>query len=277
MQKLAIIIPTNNRQKTVLQTIKIYEDFFKDYLDIIFIILDSTNNKIDKKLINNKKINYIHCPNIQYESKLLLALKFIKLENLNWVLYAPDDDLFLPDKEFINSTLNAISSNKHIYIPSKYIFFNKETRPFECLKFNESWSHHVHIANSGFSYKKQIDNFVSEGVCSCWGFYSLIGFEEVIQLITKLNKIVNFNQWSIIEDFSNIFVLNYKWIKCSSYPICLRGNDRKFRNKKDIILWKVLDELKKTKEFLINVLEYFPNLFAKFYCTPIIQKRTLKN
>ena len=81
MINLHVLIPSHNRQH-LFDNIDIR---YKD-VDINITIIDSSINKYKKSL---KNCNYVHIPNKNFSSKILLGLKLIKEAN---VLLVPDDD-----------------------------------------------------------------------------------------------------------------------------------------------------------------------------------------
>ena len=89
LNKLSIVIPTFNRQRYALRSMK----FWSDYSTEVF-VLDGSNKPIEnEKLINiGTNINYIHNP-ISYHNRILNVLELIKTP---YICMQGDDEFFIP-------------------------------------------------------------------------------------------------------------------------------------------------------------------------------------
>lgn len=242
-QDLAIVIPTHNRQDTVKKVAYKLVEYFAGKCLLNIFILDSSHVPADG--FDGDQIIYIHCPDQKpvVKTKYCADLINTRYPNTGWILYTPDDDLFIPNEHtlrqlFAKNSLHTLS--EYVYVPSRYIMFrtlNKEN----IVSLQECWTHHCNIPLSCLSPREQLESYVSEGVASYWGLYSREAFNLATSFRHSIREILPQNCTYIIEDLSNILMLSFQWIDIRDPLICLRGDDRRFRKSKGFVpSWKVL-------------------------------------
>lgn len=240
---LLICIATHNRPETVVKTvISLHKEYSSYNLNFKFICIDSSNSR-NEILSNMPFVEYLHSPGTIWFAKLKLAYQ-ISLDNIipsqkkPFILWSPDDDLFLPTQDLANMLVSSHCDDSDYIIPSRYIFFMSNCNSSSQKRIWEGWKHHIHVASCSFSSLDRLQSFSSEGVASFWGFMNFKSFASLSNFVEKISCLLESFDPSfsvLIEDLSNVFLLSANWISIDHHPICLRGDDRRFGFSKE---WK---------------------------------------
>jgi hypothetical protein len=261
---LAIVIPTHNRHDILKDVAGKLNRYFTGKCSFRIFVLDSSQDPLES--LGNAFINYIHCPGISATEKGAYFAELIapNYQDIKWILFTPDDDLFIPSDETVRQLFadTPLQASRYIYIPSRYIMFKTDQPNKNSVLLQECWSHHCNIAKTGFTPRERIERFSSEGVASYWGLYSIEGFSIISRFRLDLFSLLPRNCISIIEDLSNILVLSFNWSALQHPLICLRGDDRRFQKSKSWIpSWIVFNMLneKTNKDLLLEILNCLRN------------------
>lgn len=251
LKSLAIVIPTHNRQDTVQKVSYKLVDYYAEKCDLNIFILDSSLTPAVG--INGDCITYIHCPgkNPVAKAKYCAELIVSSYPDVGWILYTPDDDLYIPNGKTLGQLFSISLSEpplEYSYVPSRYIMFKTLNKNNNIISLQECWTHHCNIASSKLTPREQLENFTSEGVASYWGLYSRGAFLLATVFRYNLLQILPQSCVYIIEDLSNILMLSFNWIAINDPLICLRGDDRRFRKSKAFMpSWKAFAALQQNQ------------------------------
>ena len=178
----SIIINTHNQHGTIERCLKscLDQSFNKKYE---IIIVDTSDSKINKKILTSKKVHYYHFknfskyPEINQIKKIYEGFKQIKGK---WFCLIDGDDLFKKNK------LKSIFDN--------YNLDNKILIQDQCSNYNEGkkiTSKYIHKKyKKKFLYKKMI-NFWPE----IYGTSSLSGHSSILKSFFKK---LNINKWNLL-------------------------------------------------------------------------------
>ena len=113
IDKITIIIPTENRHFLLDRSINYYSQFKNIHL----IICDSS---FDKYIFEKKNIIYLHNPNATFSAKLLFALELVTTK---YVVFCADDDFLV--EESIYKAQNFLNENtNYVSVQGQYIMFS---------------------------------------------------------------------------------------------------------------------------------------------------------
>ena len=233
MASLSILMPTHCRQNTAFQTLTHLHTLYLNAGFATQIICIDSSHDYSKLISDLDFVDYIHVPGYSFHQKFQVAGQLIKksLVRADYILWSPDDDLFLPNNDLFRFCCERKSLSSNYYIPYRYIFFSPDSFAPDALRVVESWTHHVHIAKLGLSVSDQINSFVDQGVNSCWGIFSKTLFKYICDLTSScLTVFTNKAHHILIEDCWNILILTADWVSLAQHPTCLRGLDRRYHN-----------------------------------------------
>ncbi len=178
MNNVTIIVPTHNRHKYLKRSM----EYFKN-LDAEIIYCDSSLEKYSEELYSN--INYLHLPNENFASKVLIALERI---TTNFVALCADDDFIL--FESLNEGCNILNNNKKINtVIGKTIFFHEK---FDGFFYENSNFNPRQIV---FSPSENEKSFFSDYTQILWGLFR----KENLLTSYKLIKEANFSNENFFE------------------------------------------------------------------------------
>ena len=178
----SIIINTHNQHGTIERCLKscIDQSFKKKYE---LIIVDTSDNKIGKKILTSKKVRYYHFKNFSKYPEINQIKKiyegFIRTKG-KWFCLIDGDDFFKKNK------LKNIFDN--------YNLDNKILIQDECLNYNEeekTTSNYIHKKYKKFFLYKKIINFWPE----IYGTSSLSGHSDILKSFFRK---LNINKWNLL-------------------------------------------------------------------------------
>jgi len=178
----SIIINTHNQHETISRCLKscLNQNFKKKYE---IIIIDTSDNEINKKLINSSKVRYYHFrnfskyPEINQLKKIYQGFKKAKGK---WFCLMDGDDFFKQNK--LNNIYNKYDLNKKILLQDEYIHFN-ETNKMKSKHIRKTYKR-------SFIYKKLINSWPE-----IHGTSSLSGNMNVLR---SFFKVVSLNKWRLL-------------------------------------------------------------------------------
>ena len=236
MPSISIIMPTHCRNSTASKTLK---QLYSAYTTLGFtthIICIDSSPEVSPSISDLEFVQYIHVPGHNLYQKFSVARQLLRdsLIKSEFILWTPDDDLFLPNDPLLQFCSLKVSQISNYYIPFRYAFFSQDAYAPDALRVVDSWTHHVHISKVGLSSIDQLNTFVDQGVNSCWGIFSKNLFKTICDMTSSCLEVLS-NQYSYIlmEDCWNILILSADWVSLQKHPICLRGLDRRYHNDAD--------------------------------------------
>ena len=221
----SIIINTHNQYETIDRCLKscLNQNFKKKYE---IIIIDTSDKKINNKLINSRKVRYYHFKNFSKypeSNQLRKVYEGCKKAKGKWFCLMDGDDFF--------------KNNKLRNIYKKYELCEKILLQDKCLNYNESkkikieYMHKVY--KQSFLYKK-IMNFWPE----IYGTSSLSGNMNILKSFFKK---VSLKKWNLLAIDAllvlyclhrNIFFLNNEILTIKSIGNNNLGDKYKIMSKK---------------------------------------------
>ena len=236
MPSISIIMPTHCRNSTASITLKnLYSAYSKAGFSTHIICIDSSPES--SSLISDLEfVHYVHLPGSNLYQKFSVAGQLIRgsLITSEFILWTPDDDLFLPNDDLLRFCSLNVSQISDYYIPFRYAFFSRDSFAFDAVRVINSWTHHAHIAKLGLSSIDQLNLFVDQGVNSCWGIFSKKLFATICDMTSScLGVLSSKDSHILMEDCWNILILSADWVPLQQHPICLRGLDRRYHNDAD--------------------------------------------
>lgn len=256
-------MPTHCRQNRAYKTLKLIYNAYCEYgFDVSCICIDSSPHS-SLEISSLPFVKYLSVPNCELQHKYVHAKYYLStLENPfnSMVLWTPDDDLFLPNKDVVDFLdCIQISSSKFI-IPFKYYFFSVKPELSGCLVIQEKWMHHHHISTLSLPAIDRLNSFVGYGVNSCWGLFSCSLFFDLCELTGEMIHVIDKVHYILLEDIWNIFLLSCDWINLATSPVCFRGNDRFFSQssswKSSYVAWSEIDSIFARKDIAKILLKY---------------------
>ncbi len=258
-------MPTHNRQSTALDTFKIlYNAYNQVGFDVECLCIDSSTTP-SSQLDDLPFLEYFSCPGLSLQEKFEVAKNFIKsLSDISdlIILWTTDDDLFLPCPELLSFCASKRNIQSRFIIPFRYFFFSKSSDLPNGISIQEKWQHHTHISSLSLTPIDRLEKFVSTGVNSCWGLFSVALFIDICELTSSLVQVLDRSHFILIEDLWNILILSAEWINLNKFPICFRGDDKIYTSDPDWIpSWHVWKLAQNTKQAL-----FISKILLKFLC-----------
>jgi len=192
----SIIINTHNQTETIERCINscLNQNFNKKYE---IIIVDTSNNQINRKVLSSKKIRYFYFKNFSHYPEINQIKKIhegFKKAKGKWFCLIDGDDFFKKSK--LKSIYNKFNLNDEIIIQDECCNYD----PMRKLITNYSHKNY----KSFFLYKKMI-NFWPE----IYGTSSISGNSKILKSFFKK---VNINRWNLlaIDALLILYALNKK-------------------------------------------------------------------
>jgi len=195
LSEITVIIFSRNRQSDLIRSIRYWSD-----LNIKCLILDNSPNEI-KDIPARLFVSYLHCPNLNFSQRALIAGEFIKTK---FSIICSDDERFIPTAleamiTELNNNLDIVSVGGHAIAVGTY-----GPHVYGTL----AYSHMLHYGNLDYGVKDRMEKHfdINKSAWPIGAMYRIIRTESMKKLLNMFYQCQGISTPYIFEVTSEIVV-----------------------------------------------------------------------
>jgi glycosyltransferase domain-containing protein len=201
---LTVVIPTHNRHKNILKSIKYYSNwncnvFILDSSDIP-IYFDSTPN-----------IKYLHTPDLSFTRKIYNGLCNVKT---SYVCLCADDD-YLAFNGIIDGIFFLDHNFDYVSVQGKYVQFTITGKDVLCFPLYESLLTGMHISSENI--RERLIQAAKNGMQQIYSLHRINVLKETFSIIDDLFSFAEFNSNLVPMFIGKHYVIDSFWMARDSF------------------------------------------------------------